>query len=54
MWIKIVSHLRLYMIVTVVSPGETAMKQLLSGEQLHHEVCSTANKSVLFNFRVRE
>jgi hypothetical protein len=47
MWIKIATHLRLYMIVTVfVSPGQTAVKKLLSGEQLHHEVCSAANEPV--------
>jgi hypothetical protein len=34
---EIVSHLLL-----VSSPEETAVKKLLSGEQLHHDVCSTA------------
>jgi hypothetical protein len=34
------------LLLLVVSPEDTAVKKLLSGEQLHHEVCSTAYRSV--------
>jgi hypothetical protein len=37
MCIEVVSHL-----LFVSSPEETAVKKSLSGEQLHHDVCSTA------------
>jgi hypothetical protein len=47
MWIKIVNHQRLHVILTVVvSPEETAVKKSLLSEQLHHEDCSTAYRSV--------